>query len=351
MPRLILALFFCLGNTIILQAAQPDGTNLIRNPSLEQPVLRTGLPSGWSGLPQKDAAYRREIVDGGKTGKKSLKISGAGAHGVVFVVGVKLDRTKRYALKGWVKLQGEQDSRAYIKFNYFHDHKNLGLVETVTVTPDQKGWQLLERTDRAAEVPDASMLWISYVLGGKGVAWFDDLELVAYDRDAVDADFDAKHGRSNYPAEMQVLQRRVGVWTTEMTIKPGKRVPNGAHATGEETVAWSMNRTVLIARQKSQPGNTESMSIWTHDPKHKVYRAWYFDSHGNHPRTSSTGTWDESSQTLTFRSTDLDGGTAVSHTKLVSNDEMRWSGVWKDKGGEVVMEIDGKSVRKKDSNE
>ena len=30
---------------------------------------------------------------------------------------------------------------------------------------------------------------------------------------------------------------------------------------------------------------------------------------------------------------------------------MRWSGVWKDKGGEVVMEIDGKSVRKKDSNE
>jgi len=31
---------------------------------------------------------------------------------------------------------------------------------------------------------------------------------------------------------------------------------------------------------------------------------------------------------------------------FVSNDEMRWSGVWRDKDGNIVMEIDGKSIRK-----
>ncbi|MAG94017.1 MAG: hypothetical protein CMJ48_09735 [Planctomycetaceae bacterium] len=348
MIRLSLAFCIALGCTTTLPAAQPPGENLIRNPSLEQPALRNGLPFGWSGWPRNDTTYKREVVEGGKTGKKALKISGDGNHGVVFVAGVKLDRTKRYALKGWVKLEAEGDARAYIKFNYFHNYKNLGLTETVTVTPAQKGWQLLERTDHADEVPDASMLWISCLLAGKGTAWFDDLELVAYDRTDVAADFDAKHGRSNHPPEYQILNRRVGTWTTETTIKPGPRFPDGAKANGEETISWSMNKKALLGRGSSQPGNAESMSIWTHDPKYKVFRAWYFDSHGNQPRTSSTGTWDESKQTLTFRFTDLDGGTSVSRMKFVGNDEMHWSGVWKDKDGGIVMEIGGTSIRKKE---
>ncbi len=318
---------------------------------MEKAALGGELPRGWSIWPLGDRVYQRKVVEGGRTGEKCLEISGDGDHGVVFVNGVKLDPNKRYALKGWVKIEGDRDARAQIKLNYFHNSKHLGLTESVSVTPDQKGWQELERTDRAKQVPEASMIWISCVLWGKGTAWFDDLELVAYDRSEVPGDFDIKHGRSNFPLEHQVLQRRIGTWTTRMTIKPGIRLPDGVESHGEETIEWSLHNKIIVGHGASQPGNTQSVSIWNYDEKHKVFRGWYFDSFGNHSTTPSTGTWDEASQTLTFQSTDLDGVTSVSKMKFVGNDEMRWSGVWKDKSGTVVMEIDGKSIRKKPANE
>ena len=349
--RTLPALFAALCWTVLTAAGQ-ERTNLIHNPSLEEAIPgNLKLPPSWSGWPGADTTFRREVVEGGRTGKKCLKISGDGDHGVVFVGQVNLDRNKRYALKGWVKIEGDGDARAQIKFNYFHNSEYLGLSETVSVTPDQEGWQQLERTDRAEQAPGASLISVSCVLWGKGTAWFDDLEFVAYDRSEVAGDFDAKHGRSNFPPEHQVLLRRVGTWTTQMTIQPGQIVPDGVESRGEETIEWSLGKKIIIGHGTRQPGNAKSLSIWKYDEKSKSILGWYFDSWGNHDHSPGTGTWDEASQTLTFRSTDLDEGTGIYRMKFIGDDEMRWSGVSKDKDGTVVMETDGKSVRKKSPND
>jgi hypothetical protein len=349
MTRFLPALSIVLCSTV-LDAAGQERTNLIESPSLETATLGSRLPPGWSGWPQGDTTFRREVVEGGKTGDRCLKISGDGDHGVVFVNNLNLDRNKRYALKGWVRIEGDSNARAQIKFNYFHNYQWLGLTEDFAVTPDQEGWQQLERTDRAEQVPEASMVSISCVLWGKGTAWFDDLELVAYDRNEVAADFDVTHGRSNFPSEFQVLQRRVGEWTTQTTIKPGITVPEGVKSRGEEKIEWKLGKKMIIGNGTRQPGDVESLSMWKYDKQSKSILGWNFDSWGNHDHNPSTGTWDEASQAITFRSADLDGGTGIVTMKLIGDDETRWSGVWKDTAGTVVMEIDGNSMRKNSPN-
>ena len=49
---------------------------------------------------------------------------------------------------------------------------------------------------------------------GRGSGWFDDLELVAYDRD-----FDARYGRNNRLSGPNSLDRWVGAWKTEYVCR------------------------------------------------------------------------------------------------------------------------------------
>jgi hypothetical protein len=43
---------------------------------------------------------------------------------------------------------------------------------------------------------------------GNGTAWFDDLEVLAYDREELPDDFDAKHGRNNRMRRRRVFAQR-----------------------------------------------------------------------------------------------------------------------------------------------
>jgi len=82
----------------------PVGRNLIVDPSLEQ--TPTGqLPQGWFAWLDDGPDFKCEVVEGGVTGKHCLQISGTGTRGVVFATSIPLDRTKRYALKGRVKVE------------------------------------------------------------------------------------------------------------------------------------------------------------------------------------------------------------------------------------------------------
>lgn len=172
------------------------GKNLIGDPSLEN--TSTGkLPKSWSAWLDDGPDFKCEVVDGGVTGKHCLQISGKGTRGVVFCTSIPLDRTKRYALKGRVKLEGDPDTRAVIKFNFFHADGWLGTVDYDGVSLEDSGWHLLEKTDNAHDFPQATLMVPTCHIEGSGTAWFDDLELVAYDRDELPADFDEKHGKNN----------------------------------------------------------------------------------------------------------------------------------------------------------
>jgi hypothetical protein len=315
--------------------------NLLDNASFDDVLAAGGLPKGWSYWSGKgDGEYRSEVAEGGHTGQKSLKLEGKGVRGVIFTNGIKIERNKRYALRGWVKVEGNQDAKAKIQFNYFHDRKWLGLPDSVGVGVGDGNWKLLAKTDRASEVPDASFIWISCVLEGTGTAWFDDLELVAYDNANLPEDFEKQFGPSNRPAEFQVLERRIGTWDTEQTIKPGVWVPDGSKTTGVETVEWTLDKKLIQIKHKQQPGNLEALSLVGFDTRSSVFRTWFFDSSGNLPRSEITGQWDEPTQALTFKSTDPEEVTVTSTQKFVGPARIETRSVWRAKDGTILMEIE-----------
>lgn len=336
------------GGTAQDQPGQRQPSQNLLNDSSFEGATPGRLPNGWSYWSAGDGSkYRAEVTEGGRTGNKCLKIAGEGVRGVVFANGVKIERDKRYVLRGWAKFEGDKDARALIVFHYFHNGKWLGLPDVIGVTSKHKDWRLLAKTDRADEVPGASMIWISCTLEGKGTAWFDDLELVAYDRKNVPEDFETRFGPSNQPAEFSVLAQRIGTWDTQVTIKPGVRVPDGLKSQGVETIEWTLGKKLIQGKQKQQPGNVESMSLMAYDTQSNVFRSWYFDSNGTLPRGELTGQWDEDTKTLTFTGSEPNEVTCTSSLRLVSPDRAEWQGVWRDKSGSIVMEMEGTSARRK----
>ena len=174
----------------------PVGRNLIVDPSLEDTPTGS-LPQGWFAWLDDGPEFKCEVFEGGVTGKHCLQISGTGTRGVVFATSIPMDRTKRYALKGKVKVEGDAGTWAVIKLNYFNRSGWLGIDDRVGVTSDESDWQFFEKTDRANAFPEATLIVPTCHIEGNGTAWFDDLEVVAYDRDKLPEDFDKQHGKNN----------------------------------------------------------------------------------------------------------------------------------------------------------
>ena len=174
----------------------PIGRNLIADPSLEN--TQTGsLPQSWSAWLDDGPNFKCEVVEGGVNGKHCLQISGTGTRGVVFATSLPLDRTKRYALKGRVKVEGEAGTWAVVKLNYFNSTGWLGVDDRVGVTTNDLDWKFFEKTDAADQYPAATLIVPTCHIEGNGTAWFDDLEIIAYDREKLPDNFDATHGKND----------------------------------------------------------------------------------------------------------------------------------------------------------
>ena len=177
-------------------AGLPTGKNLILDSSLEETRLGR-LPKSWFAWLDDGPDFKCEVVEGGVTGKHCLQISGTGTRGVVFATSIPMDRSKRYALKGHVKVEGDANTWAVIKLNYFNKNGWLGVDDRVGMKSGESGWQFFEKTDRANAFPEATLLVPTCHIEGSGTAWFDDLEVVAYDHEHLPEDFDKKHGKNN----------------------------------------------------------------------------------------------------------------------------------------------------------
>jgi hypothetical protein len=64
------------------------------------------------------------------------------------------------------------------------------------------------------------------------------------------------------------------------------------------------------------------------------------------PQTSQ-GKWDAATQTFTFLGTLGDGIQSTSQQHFVDKDSFTWTLVAKDRTGKVVLDVEGKCVRKK----
>jgi hypothetical protein len=201
-----------------------------------------------------EKVYRYGVVEGGRTGKKSLHLSGDGVRIHAFANGVPVDRTKRYVLRGYVRYEGDVDGTATIKFNYRKGGTNYNVDEGHRVSLGAGDWQFMTKTDRADEAPEADMIWVSCKLEGNGKAWFDDLELIAYDKAELAKDFDQQHGKHNQMIGQLDFERWVGVWDSTNEYKPTVKT-QGQTQKGELVSRTLIDDEILFQQWTSDTGD------------------------------------------------------------------------------------------------
>lgn len=279
--------------------AVPTGANLILDPSFENTGL-TQLPRDWRAWLNDGQEFRCEVVAGGHTGQRCLLITGKGTRGVVFANDMKADRTKRYALKGWAKFEGDKSARAIIKFNYFRGSEFLGVHDLVGATADQPGWHLFEKTDALDAYPTADHFYAMCHVEGSGTGWFDDLELVAYDRDKLPKDFDARHGRHNRLHGPNSLQRWIGTWETEYAFRETDNSPQETKLAMTAISERTLGDYFLMSHATAKPpASEERLQFLLFDQNLGAFRQWLFSSNGK--VFEWRGPWDNEKQTLELR--------------------------------------------------
>jgi hypothetical protein len=146
------------------------------------------------------------------------------------------------------------------------------------------------------------------------------------------------------PAPMKVLGHRLGEWTGEITIRKAALTPFEGKLKSQESVKATLGGRFVEERGKSQPGGGQSKLLSTWDAQKKVYRYWYFDSEGL--TSEATGKWDEKKRTLTWTSLS-EGVETTTVWKFVDKDTFEWDLLTKDKVGKVLLDMSGRSKRKK----
>ena len=101
-----------------------------------------------------------------------------------------------------MKVEGEAGTWAVIKLNYFNSTGWLGVDDRVGVTTDDLDWKLFEKTDCDDKYPAATLIVPTCHIEGNGTAWFDDLEVIAYDRDKLPREL-RRDARQEQPHEVK----------------------------------------------------------------------------------------------------------------------------------------------------
>jgi hypothetical protein len=164
----------------------------------------------------------------------------------------------------------------------------------------------------------------------------------------------------NRPPELKPLDRWVGEWDMEATIKPNDFLPQGSKSTYKTSIGWTVNGRLLRCDAQGQGAQGErkfkDAFTWmiTYDPRAKSYTSVVFwanvgggadDWGGGQP---GIGQWDEKTQTMTIRTVDpKDGVISTSVTIWADADTHSFSTTITDATGKVFMEWSGKAKRRK----
>ncbi|MCC2667787.1 MAG: pknB 13, partial [Armatimonadetes bacterium] len=167
-------------------AAAADGPNLIKNHSLEGELGANRFPEGWERYQAPKDSYRFEVVEGGHTGAKSLKVQGAGEYAVVAVGRVPVEANKQVAFRGWARVEGKPEASCIVKLDYLAENGEYlsSSAYDLSLHPGSKEWQAISAVSRLAEVPNAKFVSAALGVNGDCTAWFDDLELVVREASA-----------------------------------------------------------------------------------------------------------------------------------------------------------------------
>ena len=146
------------------------------------------------------------------------------------------------------------------------------------------------------------------------------------------------------PPEMKALEKLVGTWDHEHTVKvPKETRSTNLVAKGELVLGGRFLQEQAGSDDKGKPTST---GMYTYDSNRKTYRYWFFHSSGGY--WDSTGTWDESSQTFTFKGRVGAGDATMAATRRFLDETTFVSSlIVRDAGGEISYHQEGKGVRQK----
>lgn len=162
------------------------------------------------------------------------------------------------------------------------------------------------------------------------------------------------------PAELKPLDRWVGQWDMEATMKANEFNPQGGKSTFTSTIKWGINGRFLqcdaVGEGVSGDRKFKDAFTWTctwdqHLSAYASVTCWANVGGGGDfwgMTDRATGQWDEAAKTLTLKSTDAANGTTMtSVTTWADADNHSFVSRMTDGNGKVVMEMTGKCKRKK----
>jgi hypothetical protein len=148
------------------------------------------------------------------------------------------------------------------------------------------------------------------------------------------------------PAELKVLDRLAGKWRYEWESQPTEGEPKGSKGSGTSTNEWILDGWFQQHKGKGDDPPHEILEIWTYDAHTKTYRAWGFMAPGaNH--YESAGTWDEKTNTLTYKGKGPGDVTFVSTMHFIDEDNRVGTRVAKNAAGKLVQDTRFKLTRQK----
>jgi hypothetical protein len=143
------------------------------------------------------------------------------------------------------------------------------------------------------------------------------------------------------PPQMEVLERLVGTWDTEQTTTVPTEIDSEKLVVKRELVLGG--RFVRETGGFDDNGEPSFTGMYTYDAQKQVYRNWHFFSSGFY--WESTGTWDESKQTLTLTYQLPGDGKGVATMRLKDEETLEFLLIGRDASGTVSYHLEGKAVR------
>lgn len=144
--------------------------------------------------------------------------------------------------------------------------------------------------------------------------------------------------------ELQVLDRCVGTWDETVVFKPAVWTPEKTTSSTTTTRKWILNGKMIENKGAWSP-QAEFLHLMTYDQNKNEYRQWYFDNDNLVPQESH-GKWDAATQTFTFTGTLGDGIKTSSQQRFADKNNFTWTMMAKDSDGKVVLDMEGKCVRR-----
>jgi len=152
--------------------------NLLENGGLEGELdPATSLPASWEVTQKPQSDFKVEVVNGGRTGKKCLRISGEGRNVQIGLKRLSMSPDKRSVISGWIKIVGGEGTVSLMHRYEDANGRSLGSVSIGGVKAPQADWMQtasIEHPEFGPPVVDARFIISA---GGKIDVLVDDLEV------------------------------------------------------------------------------------------------------------------------------------------------------------------------------